>query len=102
MSDLEVYGIDSATLERMYEEWKTGTSKSALERRYLGRDGSHGKLFTSLVRRFLNPETEERHPLAIENDRLRACCGSGGSTPMRRSPLPREVRRSRRPGASVP
>jgi hypothetical protein len=69
MSDLENYGIDKPTLERMYAEWEAGKSK---ERRYLGRDGSHGKLFTSLVRRFLGRETEEQHPLAVENERLRA------------------------------
>mgnify|MGYP005851850433 FL=1 len=71
MAELEDYGIDRATLQRMYEEWRAGKSKSFLERKYLGKSDSHGKLFSSLVRRFLGHETERRHPMADELQRLR-------------------------------
>ena len=68
--ELGAYGIDLPTLRRMYEEWKGGAPKSELERRYLGKPGSHGKLFSSLVRRHLGIETERSHPLVKENERL--------------------------------
>jgi hypothetical protein len=67
---LDEYGIDERILQRMYDEWKAGTPKSELERRYLGKSGAHGKLFTGLVRRHLNIETERTHPLVKENQRL--------------------------------
>ena len=51
----------------MYAEWKEGAPKSDLERRYLSKSGSHGKLFSSLVRRYLGIETERSHPLVKEN-----------------------------------
>lgn len=68
--ELEEYGIDKATLQRMYDEWRSGTPKSELERRYLGKGESHGKTFTALVRRHLNIETEKTHPLVKENQKL--------------------------------
>jgi hypothetical protein len=102
MADLDDYGIDRPTLERMYAEWKAGASKSALERRYLGRDGSHGKLFTSLVRRFLDRETEERHPLAVENERLRALLHRHGIDPDPPYPEPGRAVEDRDPGGPRP
>lgn len=71
MADLADYGIDEKILRKMYEEWMGGAPKSALEEKYLKRTGSHGKLFSNLVRRELGIETERRHNLAAENDRLR-------------------------------
>lgn len=68
--DLSDYGIDLATLGRMYDDWKDGAPKSELERRYLGKSESHGKLFSGLVRRHLGVETERSHPLVKENRRL--------------------------------
>lgn len=68
--DLEDYGITEGTLRTMYEEWKAGAAKSDLERRFLGKGESHGKLFSSLVRRYLHIETEGTHPLVRENQRL--------------------------------
>lgn len=69
--DLGGYGIDLPTLRRMYDEWRDGvSSKSELERRYLDKGESHGKLFSSLVRRHLGIETERSHPLVKENRRL--------------------------------
>lgn len=81
MADLADYGIKVDDLRRMHEEWLEGASKSDLERRYLDKYESHGKLFTSLVRRYLGLETEKRHPLAIENARLRALLRDHGIDP---------------------
>ncbi len=67
------------TLKKMYEEWVgRRTSKSAIERRYLGTGRQHGKLFTRLVRDYLGEDTERPHPLKsrvheleLENERLK-------------------------------
>lgn len=68
--ELSDYGIDLVILQRMYDEWKGGAPKSELERRYLGKSESHGKLVTALVRRHLGIETEKSHPMVKENRRL--------------------------------
>ncbi len=79
MAELADYGIDLPTLQRMYDLWRQGAKKSDLERRFLNKPESHGKLFTNLVREHLGVETErqsslaiERHALAAEVARLRA------------------------------
>lgn len=72
MPDLADYGIDVAVLRQMYDEWCAGAKKSHLERKYLNKPESHGKLFTSLVRQHLGVETEVRSSLTEENARLRA------------------------------
>jgi hypothetical protein len=72
MVDLDALGIDRATVERMYDEWRAGASKSALERRWLGKGESHGKLFSALVREVLGIETERPSRLSEEVARLRA------------------------------
>jgi hypothetical protein len=79
--DLDRYGIDEPTLKKMLTEWRTGLSKTAIERRYLGKATHHGKLFTKLVRDHLGVETSVRHPLAIEVDRLRALLAEHGIDP---------------------
>lgn len=72
MGELADYGIDLATLRAMYDEWKGGAKKSHLERRYLSKPESHGKLFSSLVREHLGIETEQRSHLTDERDHLAA------------------------------
>jgi hypothetical protein len=72
MGELESYGIDISTLREMYELWCEGANKSELERRYLGRPQSHGKLFTTLVREHLGVETEQKSHLKAERDALSA------------------------------
>ena len=74
----------------MYEEWQAGAAKSVLERKYLGKGESHGKLFTTLVREHLNVDTErrsgltaERDALRKENARLRALLAVAGVSPDR-------------------
>lgn len=71
MGELSDYGIDAATLQRMYELWCEGAKKSDLERRFLNKPESHGKLFTALVREHLGIETEKRSSLTAERDELR-------------------------------
>lgn len=81
MADLEDYGIDLETLREMHRRWQAGASKSSLEIEYLGKVGSHGKLFTSLVRRYLGIETEKRSATALEVDRLRRLLLAHGIDP---------------------
>jgi hypothetical protein len=69
---LDDYGIDLDTLRRMYAEWRAGATKSHLERTYLNKPESHGKVFTSLVRTHLGIETERRSSLHDERDQLRS------------------------------
>lgn len=69
----ERYGIDLATVEKMYYEWKSGKySKSAIERRYLGISTHNGKLFSKLVRDCLNIETVTSSDTHSELKRLRS------------------------------
>ncbi|MGD9794706.1 MAG: hypothetical protein AB7V43_14615 [Acidimicrobiia bacterium] len=70
MAELEHYGIDIDVLRRMYREWLGGAKKSDLERRYLDKPESHGKLFTNLVREHLGIETERRSTMGTERDAL--------------------------------
>jgi hypothetical protein len=71
MADLADHGIDEATLRLMYQLWCDGAKKSHLERRFLNKPESHGKLFTALVREHLGIETEKRSPMTAERDELR-------------------------------
>ncbi len=89
MGDLADYGIDLETLKKMYAEWRAGATKSHLERKYLNKPESHGKMFTSLVRTYLGVETEkrskwqtERDELLNEIERLRALLRQHGIDPM--------------------
>jgi len=95
MGELETYGIDISTLREMYELWCEGAKKSELERRYLGRPQSHGKLFTALVREHLGVETEQRSQLKADRDglsaevaRLKALLRENGIDPESGRPLP--------------
>lgn len=72
MAELADYGIDIATMRVMYDEWRAGAKKSHLERKYLDKPESHGKLFSSLVREHLGIETEQRSHLTDERDHLAA------------------------------
>ena len=59
-----LYGIDLQTLERMYLDWRdNGVPKSVVEARYLRTRRFHGKLFSRLVRKYLDVETQKQHPL---------------------------------------
>ena len=57
MGDLSEYGITREVLQEMYDLWRQGAKKSDLERRYLDKPESHGKLFSSLIREHLGIET---------------------------------------------
>jgi len=81
MPELRDYGIGIESLREMYEKWQQGETKSALEIEYLGKVESHGKLFSSLVRRHLGIETEKRSPSALEIARLRRLLVDNGIDP---------------------
>ena len=64
-------------LARWYQEWSEGIrTKSQIEREELNDPSSHGKTITALWRNRLGIETEDTHPLVIENDRLRGLLDS--------------------------
>lgn len=79
--DLEDYGIDLETLKRMHAEYLAGATKSGLELRYLNNTTGHGKVFSTLVRRYLHVETEKRSSLSKENARLKAVLREHGINP---------------------
>lgn len=81
MSEPAEASVDLATVRKMYEEWRQGVAKSTLEARYLGKSSSHGKAFSSLVRKRLGIETERRSGMVAENERLRALLRSNGIDP---------------------
>src|SRR3990172_1245384 len=83
MAELADYGIDITTLRKMYAEYEAGVSKSELEREYLHKPESHGKLFSNLVRRYLGIDTERRAAMAKEVTRLQALVRSLGADPRR-------------------
>jgi hypothetical protein len=68
--ELADYGITREVLEEMYDRWCQGAKKSDLERRYLDKPESHGKLFSRLVREHLGIETERKSHLTTERDEL--------------------------------
>ena len=70
MGELSDYGITLEVLQEMYDLWCQGAKKSDLERRYLDKPESHGKLFSSLVREHLGIETERKSHLTAERDEL--------------------------------
>lgn len=70
MGELSDYGITREVLQEMYDLWCQGAKKSDLERRYLDKPESHGKLFSSLVREHLGIETERKSHLTAERDEL--------------------------------
>jgi hypothetical protein len=71
MGELADYGITKDVLQQMYDEWVGGAKKSDLERRYLQKPESHGKLFSTLVRQHLGIETERRSHMTDERNELR-------------------------------
>lgn len=88
MKDLVEFGIGLDDLQAMYQEWCNGSKKSALERKYLDKPESHGKLFSALVRDHLGIETERRSTLKDqniwlegENERLRRLLRANGIDP---------------------
>jgi hypothetical protein len=70
MGELSDYGITREVLQEMYNLRCQGAKKSDLERHYLDKPESHGKLFSSLIREHLGIETERRSHLTAERDEL--------------------------------
>jgi hypothetical protein len=82
MADPRLDTAEEPALARdMYKAWRDGMSKSDVERRFLGTSRAHGKRFSTLVRMHLGIETERRHPLAVENERLRLLLRDCGIDP---------------------
>ena len=80
--DLDRYGTDLDTLAAMYAEWESGVrSKSAIERRYLGKSTHHGKLFSRLMRDSLGIETIRPSTTTAEIKRLRSLLEHYGIDP---------------------
>ena len=73
--------LDRATVQAMYDAWLGGAKKTDLEERYFGSRSANGKRFSTTVRRVLGHETEQRHPLAVENARLRRLLAEHGIDP---------------------
>ena len=79
---LEQYGLDRAMVEEMYDEWKSGRlSKSAIERRYLGKSTFNGKLFSKLVKDCLGIDTVTASSERLERERLRSLLVAHGIDP---------------------
>lgn len=77
----EVQQPSDDDLRRWHIEWTNGRSKNEIERDELGRPEPHGKLITELWRERLGLETEEEHPLVVENRRLRSLLEENGIDP---------------------
>lgn len=76
----------------MYERWKAGRGKSALEVEYWDDASSHGKRFTSYVRKHLGHETEKRSGQSEHIERLEALLRSHGISPTDAGDLAEEYR----------
>jgi hypothetical protein len=76
----------------MYARWEAGESKSPLEVEYWGNATSHGKAFTSYVRKWLGRETERKSSQTEEIDRLRSLLRANGISPTEAGDLAEEFR----------
>lgn len=60
-----------ALLRKLHREWLHGRTKNDIEREVFNDPASHGKYITRMWREILGIETEEEHPLVIENRALK-------------------------------
>lgn len=63
---------DVARAREMYERWRAGEKKSALEREYWNDGGSHGQAFSAYVREHLGVETVSQSPMAARLEQAEA------------------------------
>ncbi len=66
---------------RLYARWGSGESKSALEVEFWNDAASHGKHFTSYIRKWLGQETERKSGQSQEIERLRTLLRVQGVSP---------------------
>lgn len=81
-----------AIAAEMYARWEGGESKSPLEVEYWDNATSHGKAFTSYVRKWLGRETERKSVQTQEIERLRALLRVSGVSPTEAGDLNEEFR----------
>jgi hypothetical protein len=77
---------------RLYARWEVGASKSALEIEFWDDPTSHGKRFTSYVRRWLGRETERKSGQTEQIERLQSLLRSHGISPTEAGDLEEEFR----------
>jgi hypothetical protein len=65
------YDCTDERLAELLTDWRNGRSKNDIERVEFNDPASHGKGITAAWRDRLGVESEKRHPLALEVDRLR-------------------------------
>jgi hypothetical protein len=76
----------------MYERWQSGAPKSALEVEYWNAATSHGKRFTSYIRRWLGHETERKSAQTLRIERLEALLKVHGISPTEPDALKEQYR----------
>jgi hypothetical protein len=77
---------------QLYERWEAGAPKSALEIEFWDDPTSHGKRFTSYVRRWLGRETERKSGQTEQIERLEALLRAHGLSPTEAGDLEEEYR----------
>ncbi len=81
-----------AVATEMFERWQSGAPKSALEVEYWNDAASHGKRFTSYIRRRLGHETERKSAQTLRVERLEALLRVHGIDPTEAGALKEEYR----------
>ena len=76
----------------MLERWQSGAPKSALEVEYWNDAASHGKRFTSYIRRWLGYETERKSAQTLRVERLEGLLKAHGISPTDSGELKEEYR----------
>lgn len=92
MRDKESDEQDRALAQEMLDRFQAGESKSTLEIEYWNDGTSHGKRFTSFVRKHLGVETESRSRQTQELERLRNLLRRSGISPSQAGDLTVENR----------
>lgn len=81
-----------AVATEMFERWQSGAPKSALEVEYWNNAASHGKRFTSYIRRWLGHETERKSAQTLRVERLETLLRVHGINPTETDELKEEYR----------
>lgn len=81
-----------ALAAELYERWSSGEKKSPLEVEFFGNATSHGKFFTSYVRKWLGVETEHKSIQSEYIDRLESLLRANGLSPGAAGDLAEEYR----------
>ena len=92
--DLDALGDDDhrALAAELYERWSAGDKNSPLEVEYFTNPTSHGKFFTSYVRKWLGVETEHKSIQTEYIERLESLLRANGISPGAAGDLAEEFR----------